>query len=818
MLHHYFKIALRNIRRKPGMSLINIIGLSVGVACCILILVFVTYEKSFDKWNPNSDRMVRMYADINFGGSEMEIAVACAICAPDAASVLPEIESWCRFRDNGGYLVKPDGEGAQNYSEQNVLHADSTFFELFPHPVRIGDPSTCLRDPNTVAISVSAAKKYFKEPAKAMGEILVFDNRTKRKVTAVFEDLPDNIHYKADFLFAMNGNREIADSPPMWINMNFHTYLLLREGTDFERFREKFVALSREKMAVVSTQLLGMSLEEFEATGQYARYDLQRLEDIHLRSDKNGELRPNGNIQYVWIFGSIALFILLIACINFMNLATARSAHRAREIGMRKVLGSLRSSLVSQFLGETMIMTTISVALGVLLATLAMPWFGEIAARSLEMPWSSFGFWGAMLTGTLIIGFMAGSYPAFFLSAFEPIKVLKGQLTRSAGHGTLRSSLVVFQFAASIILIIATAMMYRQINYIQNKKLGFDKEQVLILNDAYALGNNVESMKQRMLTNPAVLSASLSSYLPVPSSRSNSTFSSVRELKDGATVSMQEWRSDHDYLETFGMEMVAGRFFDEAHMTDSSAMVLNESAARLFGFEDPIGAKVYTIEGNPQGALKPEDFVELTVIGVVKDFHWASLKDNIGALSFQLRRSTGSLSIRYEASNSANVIQALERNWKEMAAGQPLSYRFLDDSFGEMYASEQRIGRIALIFAMLAIFISCLGLFGLANFMAEQRIKEIGIRKILGASVPGIVGLLAKDFLKLVIIALLIGAPVAWYFMRQWLDGFAYRIEIEPWIFIVAGILAIAIAFITVSSQSIRAALVNPVRSLRSQE
>ena len=378
--------------------------------------------------------------------------------------------------------------------------------------------------------------------------------------------------------------------------------------------------------------------------------------------------------------------------------------------------------------------------------------------------------------------------------------------------------MVVFQFAASIILIIATAMMYRQINYIQNKKLGFDKEQVLILDDAYALGNNVESMKQRMLSNPAVLSASMSSFLPVPSSRSNSTFTKVRELKDGATVSMQQWRSDHDYIETFGMEMAAGRFFDEAHLTDSSAIVLNETAAGIFGFDDPIGAKVYTLTGNPQGAIKPEDFVELTVIGVIKDFHWASLKDNIGALSFQLSRSTGSLSFRYEAAESAKVIQALESNWNEMAAGQPLSYRFLDDSFGKMYASEQRVGKIALIFAMLAIFISCLGLFGLANFMAEQRIKEIGIRKVLGASVPGIVGLLAKDFLKLVIIALVIGAPIAWYFMRSWLDGFAYRIDIEPWIFVVAGVLAIAIAFITVSSQSIRAALVNPVRSLKSQE
>ncbi len=818
MLQHYFKIALRNISRKPGMSLINIIGLSVGVACCILILVFVTYEKSYDKWNPNADRIVRMKVDINFGGTQQEIAVSCAICAPDVASALPEVESWCRFRMYGSKLVKREGEGMERFSEEDILTVDSSFFKMFPQPVRYGDPRTCLRDPNTVAISVSAARKYFGSADQAVQQMLVFDSNTPRKVTAVYEDFPDNTHFKADFLLSMSGNREVAQAPPMWVSMNFHSYLMLRKGADHEAFRQKFLALSREKMSAVSNELLSMSLEDLEETGQYIHYDIQELEDIHLRSDLDIELRPNGNIQYVWIFGSIALFILLIACINFMNLATARSAHRAREIGMRKVLGSQRSALIRQFLGETMIMTTMSVGLGVVLAATAMPWFADLASRSLLMPWGSIAFWVSLAVGTLFIGFLAGSYPAFFLSAFEPIKVLKGQLTRGAGHGNLRSSLVVFQFAASIILIIGTGLMYRQINYIQNKKLGFNKEQVLILDDAYALGSNVASMKQRMLANPAVQSVSVSSFLPVPSHRSNNLFTKARELKESTSVSMQEWRTDYDYLETFGMEMVAGRFFDRAHKTDSAAIVLNETAAHLFGFDEPVGSKVYTLRGNIDGAPTPDQFTELTVIGVVKDFHWASLKENIGGLSFQLMKSSGYLSMRYAAAESANVIASLESNWKEMGAGQPLSYRFLDDSFGKMYQSEQRIGKIALVFAMLAIFISCLGLFGLANFMAEQRIKEIGIRKVLGASVSGIVGLLAKDFLKLVIIALVIGTPVAWYVMRKWLDGFAYRIDIEPWVFIVAGLLAVTIAFLTVSSQSIRAAMVNPVRSLKSQE
>ncbi len=817
MLHHYFKVAMRNLARKPAIGLINIVGLSVGIACCILILVFVAYEISYEKWNPNAERIVRPWSDINFGGTIETMATSPGIAAPESADVLPDIEKWCRFRNYGNFLVRRKEAGTQNYDEGDVLTVDSSFFAIFPVPLVAGDPSSCLRDAGTVAISKSAAEKYFPSVEEAMGQILVFDNNDERTVTAVYEDIPSNTHFKADFLRSMTGNRELASSPPMWISMNFHTYFLLREGTDFEQFRKKFKDLSRTKMEVVSSQLLGMSLDDFEATGQYARFDIQRLGDIHLHSDHYVELEANGSIQYIWIFGSIAAFILLIACINFMNLATARSAHRAREIGMRKVLGSLRGSLVRQFLGETMILTTIAVLLGITLAAAVMPAFAELASRGLVMPWGSPIFWGALLVGIVGVGLLAGSYPAFFLSAFEPIKVLKGRFARSASHGYFRSSLVVFQFMASIVLIIATGIMYRQINFIQNKKVGFQKEQVIILNNAYALGDQVEAFKQRMLTYPGVRSATVSSFLPVPSSRSDDVFSKVREFRQDASVSMQEWRIDHDYLDVMGMEMVSGRFFDRRFPTDSSGIVINETAAALFGFDDPVGQKIYTINVDIEGMPTPEDFAELTILGVVKDFHFESLRENIGALSMQLQRSAGSMAIRYEAEKSSSIITAMESTWNEMVPTQPFSYRFMDDSFRQVYEAEQRVSSIALIFAGLAIFISCLGLFGLANYMAEQRTKEIGVRKVLGASVSGIVALLARDFLKLVLIALVLSIPIAWYFMDSWLSSFAYRIDIQIWIFIGAGLLALIIAFLTVSSQSIRAALMNPVRSLRSE-
>ena len=819
MLYNYLKITFRNLLKHRGYSFINIFGLAAGISCTLLICLYIAHELSYDRWNPNANRILRTYAEINFGGNFLRLAVTGTPIGPDVAQEIPEVKSYCRFRDYGSYLVKKDGEGQQNFKEENVLTVDSTFFELFPRPLLAGDARTCLAEPNTLAISASRAEKYFGSPQQAIGQTLVFDNKDRRKVTAVFEDFPSNTHFRVDLLLAMNGNQEVLQSPPLWaMSNNFHTYILLREDAEKAVFAEKFKALSRKKTDETGRQLLGMSLEEFEATGQFVRFGLQNLTDIHLHSDLGVELAPNGSVQYVWIFGAIALFVLLIACINFMNLSTARSAHRAREIGIRKVLGSDRGALIFQFLTETVLMSAIAIVLALAFVTALLPWFGELTGRQLAMPWGEPLFWVAIAGGMVLTGLLAGSYPAFFLSAFDPVRVLKGKLAGKAGGAGLRSGLVVFQFATSILLIIATMLVYKQLNFIQNKKLGFSKDQVIVLNDAWTLGDQVETFRQEMLTHPAVEAASVSSYLPIPSSRSNTTFTTTREFRQDNAINMGNWTMDYDYLKTLQLEMAVGRFFDRNFPTDSSAVILNETAARILGFDNPLDKKIYTFpEVGPDADLSPDRFVELTIIGVVKDFHWESLRENIGPLCLLLGKADGSISFRYKAGETKTVLTALQSGWGKMAPGQPFSYRFLDEEFGRMYESEQKTGSIAAGFALLSALISCLGLFGLASFMAEQRTKEIGVRKVLGATAGSIVGLLSKDFLKLVLIAFFIACPLAWYFMKKWLQDFAYHIDLGIWVFVMAGILAMAVAFLTVFYQSMKAALADPVRSLRSE-
>ncbi len=818
MVGNYFKVTVRNLLKNKLFSITNIAGLGIGIACCLLILLFVNYEMSYEKWNPYADRIYRPHMDINFGGSVMTAAVAGAPIAPDAAAELPEIENWCRFRDYGSYLVRVEGTGISNFSEDAILTVDSTFFDLFPVKLLAGDKRTALTLPNTLVMSKSQALKYFGTVDQAMGKVLILENEEPWEVKGVYENIPPSTHFKADFLLSMNGNEEVANAPPLWAaNNNFHTYLLLKEGTDGKIFEEKFDALSKQKMEETSSQLLGMTLAEFEATGQYARYGVQKMKDIHLHSDLQVELEPNGSFKYVLIFSAIALFVLLIACINFMNLTTAKSTQRSKEIGIRKVLGSNRQKLISQFFSETFIMTFLSVLLALSLAAIAMPWFNELTTRDISIPWTNASFWLVLIGGMIVVSLVAGSYPAIFLSSFDPIQSLQPARSKQGKHGRLRSSLVVFQFAIAITLIIGTMLIYNQLQFIQSKKLGFNKEQVIVIDDAYALEGNLNAFKQKILQEPTVSSATISSYLPIPSSRSNTTYSQSREFRQDHALNMQRWLVDHDYLNTIGMTIKEGRYFDRAFPTDSQAVILNEAAIKILGYTNPVGKKIYGLTGNLQGPPAPDDFIEYHIVGIVEDFHFESLRETIGPLGMFLGRSAGRLAIRYQAADSKNLLKTIEDSWNGMAPDQPFSYQFMDESFGRMYLAERRIGSIAMIFSILAIFVSCLGLFGLASFITEQRTKEIGIRKVLGASISGVVALLSKDFLKLVLISMVIAIPFAWWAMNNWLQDFAYRTNFKWQIFVLAGILALAIAFLTISFQSIKAALINPVDSIKSE-
>lgn len=818
MIYNYFKMAWRNLLKNKGFSFINIFGLAIGVACCLLIFLYVGNELSYDRWNPNAERIVRPVTEVLFGGNHDKMAETGSIVAPEAAKELPEIQSWCRFRNYGGYLVKRDGEGQQNLREQHALTVDSTFFQLFPVPLLEGDPIKCLTQPDVVAVSRRTAEKYFASTQAAMGQTLVLNNGQRRQISAVYENIPDNTHFRADLLLSMVGNNDIKNDAPLWgSSNNFHSYFLLRPGTDLDAFDEKFNALAREKIGILIRQMLGVSQEEFETTGQFARMELQQMADIHLYSDRNNELAPNGSIKYVWIFSAIAAFILLIACINFMNLSTARSADRAKEIGVRKVMGSRRTALIGQFLSESTLLAALAVVLAVVIALIALPEYQRLAGLELKMPWAAPMFWLSLLGTVLLVGLLAGSYPAFFLSAFDVVKVLKGKKVRERKGLNFRSVLVVFQFMTSASLIIATLFVFKQLNFIQNKKLGFEKSQVLILDNTYVLGDQIAVFKEEILKQPAVQMATVSSFLPVPSARSNTTFSKNRSFDTGNSIFMQYWPVDEDYLNTLGMELVAGRNFDPNRDNPDEVIILNETAARVFGEESPVGKKLYTLTANPSGSPSPEDFAELTIIGVIKNFHWASMRENIGTLCLRMGRSTGSISFRYQGGETEGVIATMEAQWKRMVPDQPFSYRFLDESFAEMYASEQRVGKIAAVFALLSILVSCLGLFGLASYAIEQRTKEIGIRKVLGASVTGIVGLLSKDFLKLVAIALIIALPLAFYGMNRWLEDFAYRIELDWSLFALAGAGVLFIALLTISVQSIKTALTNPIKSLRSE-
>ena len=640
--------------------------------------------------------------------------------------------------------------------------------------------------------------------------------RDRYQITAVYEDMPANSHFHFDFLLAMEGLPESKNG--MWLSNNFQTYLLLEEGASAIALEEKFPAMIEKYLGPQVQQMMGASLEDFEKAGNSLRYYLQPLIDIHLHSDLSQEFEPNGNITFVYIFSAIALFILLIACINFMNLSTARSAHRAKEVGIRKALGSFKSQLIGQFLTESVMLSFIALLLAMGMVELMLPWFNGLSGKALASNYFGSAQFTLGLLGTaVVVGLLAGSYPALFLSAFKPIRVLKegSGVSKNNRSPILRKALVVFQFTATIALITGTIVINNQLGFIQSKKLGFNKEQVLVLHDVYALGNQVETFKNEMLQHPDVIHGTTTGYLPVSSNRSDTGFWPEGMSMQENPVSMQIWSVDDGYVPTMDMEILKGRNFSKEFGSDSTGIVLNERAVGLFGFDDPIGKRVNTVGWTPGKGLDPENILTYTVIGVVKNFHFESLKENITALGMRLGNSNSMMSLRFEVADVSGLLSFAKDKWNEFAPGQPFEYTFLDDRFSNMYTAEQRLGEIFSVFATLSILVACLGLFGLASFTAEQRTKEIGVRKVLGASIGSIIVLLSKEFTKWVLIANVIAWPVAYFAMNEWLQGFAFRIDLGWWIFAISGALALGIAILTVAYQAIKAAMANPIDALR---
>ncbi len=825
MLKNYLTIALRNLRKQGFYSFINIAGLAVGVAACLVIVLFILDELSYDKYNVKADRIYRVNNEIKFGGNHYRMTYSSAPIAHALQQDYPEIEATVRFRSYGSYLVKTS-EASENIKEQHVMWTDSTFFKIFSVTVLEGDAKTALTEPASIAISKKTASKYFPN-GNALGQSMILDNKYNAKVTAVFEDIPSASHFHFDILIAMVGDwpAAVEAHSPVFLSNNFPTYLLFKEGTDAKAFEAKLPGFLAKYVGPQIAQLLGpdFTMDKFKESGNKYEATLTPLTDIHLHSDLTGEFEPNGSITYVYLLSTIAIFILAIACINFMNLSTARSSNRAKEVGVRKVMGSLRSHLVRQFLTESSLITLFSFILALGLAYLFLPVFNSLSLKQLRLPVTSGLFYLLLLGAALFVGLLAGVYPSFFLSAFKPINVLKGNVALGMKSGFIRSALVVFQFVISIFLIIGAFTVNRQLNYIQNKKLGFEKDQVIIIHDAYALRPMAQAFKDEVLKLNTIESGSVSGFLPVDGAdswRNDNTF-----WKEGNQpvvenlVSLQNWTVDHDYIKTFGMKIKLGRGFSNEFPSDSSAVVLNEAGVLQFGLgDDPIGKKISTFDGQkPDGSPDPDKVKSWTVIGVMDNFHFSSLKSSISSLGLFLQKSDGSVSFRFKASDTQDIIKSIEKIWKELAPGQPFQYSFLDEDFGRMYSAEQRLGKIFGIFAGFAILIACLGLFALTAFTAEQRTKEIGIRKVLGASVNSIVLLLSKEFGKLIIIAFALAAPISWFAVDWWLTSYTYKVEIGIFVYLLAGLISFAIAWITMGYQSIRAATSDPVKSLRSE-
>jgi putative ABC transport system permease protein len=810
MIKNYFKIAWRNLLKNKGFTAINIIGLSLGIGCFIMISMFVIDELSYDRYHEKADRIYRINSDFIFAGAEKSMAVSSDPMGETLKSDYPEVENYVRlYASQGSKLIK---NGNDYINQSAVVHADSTLFNVFTLPAIIGDTRTALNAPNTVVITEIAAKRYFGSPELAMGEMLETDDNDKTlyKVTAVIEDLPKNSHFNFDFFFSMaNVDYNFGN----YLSANFHTYVLLKEGTDYKIFNKNFKEVIEKYLLPQAAEFMQIkSMEEFEANGNKIEYALMPLTDIHLQSSRGVELSANGNIQYVYIFSAAALFILLIACINFMNLTTAKSSGRAKEVGIRKVLGSEKKALIGQFLTESTLIAFLALFVGLLFVWLSLGWFNGISGK--EMLMSSLldpKFLIFIFVLPFIVGGLAGAYPAFFLSSFKPIKVLKGTLSTGHKKNTLRNFLVVFQFATSIILIVGTVVIYKQINHIQSANLGFNKEEVLVVSNSGLPRETRQSLKNEIEQLTAVKSASFAGFLPVSSSsRSSSIFSTETVMTESNGFNMQYWDVDYAYVETIGMKMNEGRNFSRDFGSDSTAIILNETAVKLAGFQNPIGKKIYREKKN-------SGLQVYTIIGVVENFNFASLRENVEGLSLKLGNNSWETAYRFNTSDVNGLLSTIENKYKAAAPGMPFKYEFLDEAFENMYRQERRVGTVALVFALLAIIIACLGLFGLATYIAEQRTKEIGIRKVLGASVTNIVKMLSTDFVKLVMLAFVIATPIAWWFMNKWLQEFAFRIDLHWGVFVVTGLVALVIALITLSFQAIRAAMANPVVSLKTE-
>lgn len=805
MLGNHLKITVRNILKYKVFSFINMTGLAVGVACSLLAWLFVSYELSYDDFNVNADRIYRLASRAKIGDTNINQTGSSAETFRVFTAEFPEIESGVKFRRYGRLRVTA---GGKTFFETNCVAADSTYFNIFTHPLVYGNPPTALAEPNTVVITKTAARKYFGRE-DVVGESLLVGIGLNAgdlacMVTGVCEELPENSHFHLNLLISMSSFPE-AVANMGWSMNNFTTYLMLAEGSSGPVLEKKIADYMEEKM------IEGMGADrykEWQARGDFWEYYLQPLSGIHLDSDINGEFEANGNRNYVYMFMVISIVILVIACFNFMNLSTARSSLRAREVGIRKVVGSTRTGLIWQFLGESVFMSFAACAIAIGLVYALLPGYRSLVGREITFDLFAMPLWiPGLIAFAALLGLVSGVYPAFVLSSFRPVAVLKGRAGGSGSELHVRNALIVLQFSIVIFLIAGVSIVHSQMRYIQNKALGFDKEQVLVVDNPRSLGTGTNTFKDVLRKIPGVVSVSGSSNVP-GNGFSNIGFG-AKDVDKWFTLNMHT--CDPAYEETMKLNLVQGRFFSPDHAGDSTAVVINAAALKLIGWEDPIGKTIYN------GAEQSQEF---RVIGVIEDYHYESLHQEVRpmALFFSggyYNWTERCVSVRLQTDDVRTVVGGIEKAWNEFVPGVPFSSSFLDDIYEDLYRNEMQVRALFTIFSVLAVMIGCLGLFGLSAFVVDRKTREIGIRKVLGASTAGIVRQLNMDFLKIVLIANLFAWPAAWFVMSRWLENFAYRVDIGPGVFLLSGATAIAVAALTVSFQSVRAALADPVDSLK---
>lgn len=806
MFSNYLKIAWRSMNRQKMYTAIKIGGFALGLATCMVIFLFIRHELSYEKDLVNGDRVYRVYN--HYLGTDGGKWVA---MPANLASILRtsygEVEKAGRlipynWFNAGNNLVRRDDQVESTY-EEKFAYIDNDMLDILEIPMIYGDRSKALLEPNTIVISKKKANKYFPNE-NPVGKLLVLnDDKTKVfTVGGVMDDFPPNRHINFDFFLTLSNVEFWKGEQTSWCCWNYDVYVRLRPDANVSELEGKMLSIK-------NTYYVGYLKETGNASAEDVRknhtFKLQPVGDIYLAGREIGDNHQHGDIRYVWLFGAVAVFILLLACINFVNLSTAKSANRAKEVGLRKVVGSFRSSLIRQFLTESTLYSFVSFAFGLLILVLALPFFNTLAGKTLSVPWNEWWLFPALISSAIAIGVIAGMYPSFYLSAFKPIDVLKGKVSRGSRSGSLRGAMVVFQFTTSIILIIGTFVIYRQMNYILNAKLGFNKDQVLMIQGANTLGKNREAFKMELEKLAGVEHVTINNYLPVHGTpRDQNTYWREGKTKEEKSVGAQSWWIDEDYIATMGIRLIEGRNFDPSIKSDSSAVIINQAMVKALGLKNPLEEKI-------------ENWTVWHVIGVVEDFHFETMKEKIGPLCFKYGTGGSIASVKVSSNQMTNVIDEVSEVWKHFLPNQPIRYTFLDQSYARMYDDVTRTGKILTSFSVLAIVVACLGLFALSAFMVEQRNKEISIRLVLGASVKNIFRLLTQNFVMMVAIAFVIAVPIGWYLMKSWLEDFEYKIGLTWDIFAMAGLVSVVIALLTVSYQSIKAAFVNPASRLKSE-